>query len=324
MPSSTSSFSETRSPIALMTRLDRQEEEVWRAGLAARLPEERIVSFAALTDRERSMVEIAVVANPEPRQVALLPRLAWIHSLWAGVERLVADLGDCAPPIVRLVDPELARTMAEAVLAWTYYLQRDMPTYRDQQRARCWRQLAYRPPSEVTVGLLGLGALGSRAGGRLREAGFAVKGWSRTEKQIAGIDTLSGEDGFAELLGASDILVCLLPLTAKTSGLLGARQFAMMKRGSALINFARGPILVEADLISALDAGLLSHAVLDVFDDEPLPVGSPVWDHSRITVLPHISAPTDRRTACAIVAANIRAYRASGGLPAAIDRSLGY
>lgn len=313
-----------RPPIALVTRLDPAEEEGWRQTLSRHLPAERIVSFADLSDAERRIADIAVVADPDPRQVAALPGLAWIHSLWAGVERLIAELGCAAPPIVRLTDPELARTMAEAVLAWTYYLQRDMPAYRARQQAGQWAPLPYRPPATVTVGLLGMGVLGSAAALRLREAGFSLLGWSRSEKALPGIRTVFGESGLQVLLAASDILVCLLPLTERTRGLLDGDRLAALKPGAALINFARGPILVETDLLAALDAGRISHAVLDVFATEPLPGGSPLWRHPGVTVLPHVSGPTDRNTAAAIVAANIQAYRASGMVPAAIDRALGY
>jgi glyoxylate/hydroxypyruvate reductase len=311
-------------PIILATRLDPAEEASWRDGLAARMPGERVVSFRDATEEERAAARIAVVANPDPAEVAALPNLAWIHSVWAGVERLVADLGAGAPPIVRLTDPELARTMAEAVLAWTYYLHRDMPAYRRQQEDGVWRQRPYRPPSTLTVGILGLGLLGQASARRLLDAGFQVAGWSRSPKVVPGVRTLSGEDGLDEMLALSDIAVCLLPLTPATRGMIDAKRLAAMKPGAALINFARGPVVATADLLGALDSGRLSHAVLDVFDAEPLPEDSALWRHPGVTVLPHISAPTDRESAADIVAANIRRYRETGALPATVDREQGY
>ncbi|WP_407525822.1 2-hydroxyacid dehydrogenase [Methylobacterium oryzisoli] len=315
-------------PIAFLGTLDADEEGAFLSALAGALPEASIRPFASLSAAERAEVEIAIVANPDPAEVALLPRLAWIHSLWAGVERLVRDLGARGIPIVRLVDPELARTMAEAVLAWTYYLQRDMPAYRRQQEVGLWQPLPYRPPAETTVGLLGLGALGTAAAHRLSEAGFKVAAWSRSPKplpaSLTGAEAFTGAEGLPRLLALSDIVVCLLPLTAETQGLLGAPHFAAMKPGAALMNFGRGPIVVTDDLIAALDGGHLSHAVLDVFDVEPLPPASPLWRHAGVTILPHVTGPTNPRSAATIVAHNIRTYWGTGRIPTAVDVKRGY
>ncbi|ACA17941.1 D-isomer specific 2-hydroxyacid dehydrogenase NAD-binding [Methylobacterium sp. 4-46] len=314
-------------PIAFVGSLDAREEAAFLAALRAALPEESLVPFRALTPAQREAVRVAVVANPDPAEVARLPRLAWIQSLWAGVERLVRDLGAAGVPIVRLVDPELARTMAEAVLAWTFFLQRDMPAYRRQQEAGIWRPLPYRAPAEMTVGLLGFGLLGAAAAGRLDEAGFRVAAWSRTPRARPGAEagaTLAGPDGLARLLAGSDVVVCLLPMTPATRGLLGAAQFAAMKPGAALMNFGRGPIVATDALLAALESGQLSHAVLDVFDTEPLPPESPLWRHPGVTVLPHVTAPTNPRSAAAIVAENLRGYRRTGRIPAAVDAARGY
>ena len=310
--------------IALVARLDPVEEDAWLAALTAVMPNENVVLFRTLSPSRRCDVEIAIVANPDPADVARLPSLALVQSLWAGVERLVSELGPSAPPIVRMVDPEMARTMSEAVLAWTYYLQRDMPAYARQQREKLWRQLPYRKPSDMTVGLLGLGALGAAAAQRLTQAGFKVAGWSRSPKKLPEIESFSGEDGLAALLRTSDVVVCLLPLTSETRGLLNASCFAMIKPGAALINFARGPIMVLPDLLSALNSGRLSHAVLDVFDEEPLPATSPFWAHPNVTVLPHVSAPTDLTAAAKVVADNIGRFRRGEHILGVVDRSRGY
>lgn len=310
--------------IALVTRLSPEAEREWLERLAAAMPGEEIVPFGALAAGERAGVEIAIIANPDPADLAQLPGLVWVQSLWAGVERLVAELGDFRPPVVRLVDPELARTMGEAALAWVYYLFRDMPAYAAQQRAGEWRQHPYRRPERVTVGLLGLGELGAAAAARLRHAGFNVAGWSRSPKDLPGVTCRSGEDGLTQTLAASDILLCLLPLTGETRNLLDARRLALLPRGAKLINFARGPIVDTDALVAALDRGDLGHAVLDVFEVEPLPPGSPLWKHPAVTVLPHVSAATDLETATAIVARNVAAYRADGTLPAAVDMRRGY
>ncbi|CAN7565951.1 glyoxylate/hydroxypyruvate reductase A [Rhizobium rhizogenes] len=310
--------------IALVTRIPDEAEHLWLEALSLRMPDEKIVSFRHLDEEDRAAVDIAIVANPDPMDLARLPGLTLIHSLWAGVERLVSELGDSTLPVVRLVDPQLSRTMAEAVLAWTYYLFRDMPAYARFQRERSWQQLPYRRPDQITVGLLGLGALGEAAAHRLTDAGFKVIGWSRSAKDVEGVKTFSGDDGLNAVLSRSDILTCLLPLTSETRGLLNAERLALLPANASLINFARGPIVVSEDLLQALDTGRLNHAVLDVFDVEPLPVDAPFWDHPRITVLPHISAPTDRETAAAIVADNIRSFRRTAALPSIVDFARGY
>lgn len=312
------------SPLAFVSRGDATSEAAWIAALNAAMPEEKIISFSELSDDQKRDAQIAIVANPDPAHIAALPGLKWVHSLWAGVERLVAELGQSAPPLVRLVDPELSRVMAEAVLAWSYYIQRDMPAYRLQQQQRVWSELEYRHPRDMTVGLIGLGELGTASSLKLRDAGFNVVGWSRSQKSLDGIETVSGEYGLRHLLQCSDIVVCLVPLTEQTRGLLNADRLAEMKKGASIINFARGPIIATDDLLSALDSGHLAHAVLDVFEVEPLPESSALWDHARVTVLPHISGPTGRESSAGIVAENIRNWRSSGKLPITVDMRRGY
>lgn len=311
-------------PVALVTRLDEAAEIAWQQRLAAAMPGETLLRFSAMSPAQRDVADIAIVANPDPADLARLPRLRLVHSLWAGVERLMAELPPDAPPVVRLVDPELSRTMAEAVLAWTYYLQRDMPAYARQQREKQWRQRPYRPASGYHVGVLGLGELGAAACRALKQAGFPVAGWSRSAKALDGVHCHHGEVGLTTLLAGCDAVICLLPLTPQTRGLLNADRLARMKTGAALVNFARGPVVVADDLLAALDGGHLSHAVLDVFDTEPLPPQSPLWEHPAITVLPHVSAPTSPDSAAAVVAANIAVYRRSGLLPPVVDRDRGY
>lgn len=310
--------------IAFLSRMPPAYQRPYLDALRAALPGETIAPLADLSAAQRELAPIAIVANPDPADVAALPGLQWIQSLWAGVESLVAALPANSPPIMRLIDPEMSRTMAEAVLAWTYYLQRHMPRYARQQSHRVWQQQVYRKPSQTAVGLLGLGELGQAAAARLRDAGFAVSGWSRSPKAIDGIRTYAGDEGLDAMLCASDIVVSLMPLTPQTRGMLDVRRLGQMKPGAALINFSRGPIVVTDALVAALDRAHLSHAVLDVFDVEPLPVESSLWTHPCVTVLPHISAPTDHETAAQVIAANILDFRATGRIPGNVDRARGY
>jgi glyoxylate/hydroxypyruvate reductase A len=311
-------------PIAFVGQGDAAMVSGWLAALNAAMPNERVVAFADLDQAGRARCKLAIVANPDPAELKLLPQLAWVHSVWAGVERLVADLGGSGLQLTRLVDPQLSAAMAEAVLAWTLYLHRDMPRYVRLQRERRWQPQPYVPADRRTVGILGLGALGEEAARALLQARFKVCGWSRSPRQLDGVQSFSGEAGLAAMLGMSDILVCLLPLTAETRGLLDAARLAMLPAGAGLINFARGPIVDDAALRQALDARRLRHAVLDVFAVEPLPPDSWHWGHPEVTVLPHISAPTDRESAAAIVAGNVRRYRQTGEIPANVDLRRGY
>lgn len=296
----------------------------WMAVLQAAMPHERIVSLADMDEAERQACKVAIVANPRPEELRLLPGLEWVQSVWAGVERLLAELGDTRLRIVRLVDPQLADTMAEAVLAWTLYLHRDMPRYAAQQRERQWRQLDAVRAQERTIALLGLGALGAAAARRLQAAKFKVEGWSRSPQQLAGVHCHAGPQGLREMLSRADILVSLLPLTPETRGLMGDAFFELLGRQASLINFSRGAVVDDEALRRALDRGALQHAVLDVFVTEPLPAESWHWSHPAVTVLPHISAPTDRHSASRMVAAHIAAYRRDGTIPAGVDRARGY
>jgi glyoxylate/hydroxypyruvate reductase A len=296
----------------------------WIVSLQQAMPDEEVVPLSALDAHARASCTVAIVANPLPQDVRQLPQLRWVHSVWAGVERLVADLADLELNIVRLVDPQLAETMAEAVLAWTLYLHRDMPLYAAQQTRRQWLAADYARPQDTTVGLLGLGALGEAAADRLAGAGFNVCGWSRMRKSVSHVECFAGAVELPAMLARTDILVCLLPLTVETRGLLNATTFAQLPHHASLINFARGPIVCDDALRAALDAERIRHAVLDVFSIEPLPPDSWQWAHPRVSVLPHISAPTDRQTASAIVGQNIRRYRETGEIPESVDLARGY
>lgn len=300
---------------------------LWLAALRLAMPDQTIVPLAGLDHAARAACRVAIVANPDPALLETLPNLRWVHSVWAGVEKLLAALaarGHNELKVVRLVDPQLADTMAEAVLAWALYLHRDMPAYARQQRAGQWEQREYRRAGRKTVSLLGLGALGAPATQHLLAAGFQVCGWSRTEKQLPNVQCFAGLDGLRLMLARTDILVCLLPLTAATHHLIDAVTLAALPGGAALINFARGPVIDDNALRAALDSGQLEHAVLDVFVTEPLPPAQWQWSHPRVTVLPHCSAPTDRESASAIVAGNLRRYFELGVMPDSVDPARGY
>lgn len=309
--------------IPFVHRVSPAEADAWLAALGDAAPELSIVDFARLSDAERASARVAIAANPDASALRTLPELRWIQSLWAGVEGIVQELADLPVPIVRMEDPQMAETMAEAVLTWTLYLHRDMPRYFRQQLLSQWLQHPVRLARERRVGILGLGKLGTAAAQVLCQHGFHVSGWSGSEKSAA-FATYWGTDGLYQLLSLSDIVIVLAPLTEATRGLLDARALSVLPQGASVINFARGALIDDQALLQALDAGHLSHAVLDVFTQEPLPAHSAFWQHAKITVLPHVSAPTNKPTACAIVARQLRNYFSTGAIPAAVDRSRGY
>ena len=308
--------------VPFVANISAPEATDWLQALEAAMPEAEFVPFESLNTAKGH--KTAVVANPDPSAIKALPDLVWVQSLWAGVEKLLHEPALDGVGISRLVDPALATTMAEAVLAWTLYLHRDMPDYKVQQNKKRWQQLPYVPAAKRRVGILGLGKLGEVAAKALVHTGFDVMGWSRQEKKIVGVRCFSGPESLPRMISQSDILVCLLPLTPATRSLVGEALFTKMPQGSALINFGRGPIIDTAALLHALDNGSLNHAVLDVFDQEPLEENSPLWHHPKITVLPHISAPTTLETAAKITCENLRTYFSTGETPQLVSRATGY
>lgn len=316
--------------IYLCGQFDDGEHAAWLGALQAALPSEPVLT--RLSHTERAAVDVALVANPPPASLAGLPALRLVQSLWAGVDRLLADPTLPAEvPLARMVDPAMGAAMAETALWAVLSLHRGFLDYAAQQRAGQWRPLPQRRADELQVAVLGLGEMGTAVAARLAAQGYRVAGWRRGAAGVvpaaqapAGVAVHQGEAGWARLLGTSDVLVNLLPLTPATRGLLEARAFAACKPGAALVNLARGAHVVEADLLAALDAGRLGHAVLDVFATEPLPAGHPFWTHPRITVLPHVAAQTDPRSAAAVAAANVRALRTGRPLAHLVDRQRGY
>lgn len=313
-----------RTLIPFVHQLEHSEADEWCQALAEQLPDCDIRQVSQLSTAEKSLVKIAVVANPAPSDLVQLTHLEWVHSVWAGVEGMISNLADMPFEIVRLTDPHLAQTMSEAVLAWVLYLHREMPQYKKQQTDKQWLQQACLSAGERQVAILGLGELGSLSALRLVANGFRVSGWSRSMKTIEGVECYAGDDGLSQVLARSDILVNLLPLTAETKGLMDSRFFNRSKNGASLINFGRGATVVESDLLIALTQGKLAHAVLDVFQQEPLSSESELWVHPDITLLPHISAPTSIRTASQVVSRNISRYLADGSLPQRVDKARGY
>jgi glyoxylate/hydroxypyruvate reductase A len=304
--------------------LPKADIEQWLKILKKKLPKERIVKFSNLKKSDYKKIDVAIVANPNPTEVKKLVNLKWIQSVWVGVEKLVESFKSERVKIVRLVDPEMNRTMSEAVLSWVLYLHRDMHFYQVHQNKRVWKEADYIKPSKKIVSIIGLGELGSASAAKLIENGFNVCGWSRGKKNIKKVKSFTGELGLKNMLKQTDILVCLIPLTRKTKYLLNYKMLSYLKKGASIINFARGAIINAKDLVKHLNSGTIKHAVLDVFEQEPLPKTSILWKHKNVTVLPHISAHTDMDTASSIVCKNIKMYRLKNRIPKSVDMTRGY
>ncbi|EPJ52756.1 MAG: D-isomer specific 2-hydroxyacid dehydrogenase [Osedax symbiont Rs2] len=320
------------SAIVFISSLDSAEQQQWLGMLTKLLPDESILLPEAFSAELAAEVDIAIVANPDPSILSNFPNLLWVQSLWAGVEALVPSIRQHNRQLeqskqlqlVRLLDPQMAATMAEAVLAWTLYLHRNMPQYAIQQRQQLWQQLPCARAEETRVTVLGAGELGIAAINALLQQNYKVSCWSRSQKNIAGVHNYVSVEQLPEAIAQADILINLLPLTAETKGLLNQQLLSNLPRGAKLINFSRGAVLDHPALLELLDSGQLSHAVLDVFEMEPLPVDNPLWQHSQITVLPHISAPTNMQSAARVVADNINSYRAVDVLPTTVNLAQGY
>lgn len=266
-----------------------------------------------------------MAANPPWGMLATYPNLRFVQSLWAGVDRLLAD--PALPThitIARLVDPEMAQTMLEGTVTAVMYVHRQFPAYLHQQVAHTWRQLPQPNAAHRKVGLLGLGEMGRPVARALAALGFEVHAWGQRPRSEPGCHYGWGEAGLETVLARAQILINLLPLTPATHGMLNARLFERLPAGAALINFGRGGHLQDRDLLAALEKGQLSHAVLDVFQQEPLPADHPFWSHPRITVLPHIAATTDPKTAAPIAMRNVAAFREGRELTGLVSRSRGY
>lgn len=270
-------------------------------------------------------IDYALVWKPEPGLLASLPRLKAIFSLGAGVDALLADptLPDDVP-LVRMVDRGLTEGMTEWVCTHVLAWHRQTAVYREQQAARLWRPLPEKLARERRIGILGMGELGGDAARMLAALRFDVAGWSRTPKEIPGVHCLHGPEGLDALLARSELLVCLLPLTPATEGILNAELFAKLPRGAWLINAARGRHLVEADLLAAIRSGQIAGATLDVFTTEPLPADHPFWSDPRIVISPHVASPTLARSAAARVIEGIRRAEAGEALHHVVDRRRGY
>lgn len=297
----------------------------WVAALERELPGHPVVAIshrADLAGVQVDRVEYAVVATPPPGLVAELPNLRFIQSLWAGVDALLADPTLPDVPLARLIDPVLTETMTVSVVAHVTSLHIGLHRYRRDQAERRWEPRDQVPASDVTVLMLGIGELGTACAQVLVELGFRVIGWSRTPKSIPNVEVVVGT--VADALSRADIVVDLLPLTPDTRNVLDAKALSAVRHGTCLINVGRGATLDHAALVEMLDIGQIEHAVLDVFETEPLPADDPLWTHPSITITPHVAATTTVASATSIAARNIERFERTGTAENIVDRTRAY
>lgn len=294
----------------------------WREVFAEAFPQ---LTFEVWPDvKDIQTVRYALVWNPPSGLLQTLPNLRAILALGAGVDALLADSTTPQVPVVRLLDAGLAPQMAEYAVYAVLYFHRRMRDYRELQQHRTWNPLAPVPAGQWPVGVMGTGVIGGLIAKHLVALGYPVRGWSRGGTSIEGVESFAGEGRFESFLSHSRVVVNVLPLTPETTGVLNASTFAAMPRGSYVVNIGRGGHLVEPDLLAALDSGQIAGAMLDVFNEEPLPKSHPLWTHPAVVVTPHIAGVTIAAEAEAQVIANVRRMEQGEQPVGIVDRAKGY
>ena len=301
---------------------------VWVEHLRRNLPGR---SIRCWPDDVGDPAEVAYICawKAPPGALGRFPNARVVFSLGAGVDHILADPALPKLPLVRIVDADLTQRMTEYVTLHTLMIHRRQRAYDAQQKARVWHELAQPAARDVAVGIMGLGVLGKDAAEVLRRIGFRVAGWSRSPKTIAGIETFYGAAGLDAFLARTEILIALLPLTAATRGILALPLLRKLNRdgalgGAHLINAGRGGLQIDADILMALDQGVLASATLDVFPTEPLPNDSALWTHPRVTITPHNAAWSNPAALAEGIARQIARFEAGQPLEGLVDTASGY
>ena len=295
----------------------------WISVLAKEIPDTEIHVWPDFGDP--TSIEFALIWGPYAAEMSRFPNLKAMISLGAGVDHILEQVDRPNDvPIVRLIDPGLQNGMTEYVLYHVLRYHRDVPAYEVQQEKGLWRELTQTLPSERCIGILGLGAIGTACAESLVGLGFDVIGWSRTKKTVSNVGCFYGSATLNAFIAQSQILICLLPLTPDTKGILNKKNLSELPAGAYLINVGRGAHLIEADLLELLDNGHISAATLDVFQNEPLEKGHPFWTHPKVTVTPHIAALTLPKSAGPVIADIINCIRSGRAFRGKVDAALGY
>ena len=307
---------------AFVYKADPQRGRQWAEIFEREAPEIEFRLWPEIGDS--AQVRFLAAWQPPADLATRFPHLQLLFSTGAGVDQF--DIHALPPrlPVVRMVDPGIVNGMVEYVTHAVLDLHRDMPAYRRAQQQRQWQPLQVRAASERRIGVLGLGSLGQAVLDRLVAFGFECAGWSRSRHEVPGVRCHAGAGEFDAFLASTDILVCLLPLTDATRAILNGGLFAKLPLGASLVHVGRGPQLVAADLMRALDEGHLAEAVLDVTDPEPLPATDPLWSHPRVRLTPHIASMTQPHTAARVTIDNLRRFARGEPLVGLVDRARGY
>jgi glyoxylate/hydroxypyruvate reductase A len=307
--------------VSLLYRADPERGRAWQAMFAELAPDVPLRIWPDIGDPRA--IRYLAAWQPSVELIETLPNLQVVFSLGAGVDQF--DLSRMREPIalVRLVEPGITAGMVEYVLFATLALHRHMLDYREAQQAGRWSPISVVPANERRVGIMGLGQLGHAASAALNGLGFRLHGWSRSPRAVEGVRCFAGQAQLAEFLGCCDILICLLPLTDETRGILGRETFAALPQGAGIVNVGRGGHLRQGDLLAALDSGRLSGAVLDVLDREPPSPDHPFWRHPRVLLTPHIASMTHPKTAALALLDNIRRHQDGREMLGLVRRDLG-
>lgn len=262
--------------------------------------------------------------QPPEEAFSRYPNLQVVFSVGAGVDQFDLQSFPDHVRLVRMLDPGITQGIVEYATLAVLSLHRDLPAYLSAQREARWQAIPWVPAQRRTIGIMGLGNLGQAVASQLRALGFPLRGWSRSPRDIEGLLSFAGTGQLGSFLEGCDILVCLLPLTRETRGILNAELFSQLPAGARLINIGRGGHLCESDLLEALDSGQLSAAVVDVLEEEPPAPDHPFWHHPRILVTPHVAATTQPDSGCEVLLENVRRHRAGRQMLGEIDLKAGY